>query len=218
MSLALSDCPKFTISPTGLSISEDLSFEEWEGLATNLREAARGVAFVIGDWLIYGERRFATAVPGKELCRVKSEDYERAIAATGLDRTTLHAYTYVARRVPASLRNQLLSWEHHKTVAKLEPDDQSRWLQLAAKRLEDGQPVSTRRLRKSIQAGRLLATDEIEVEASDRGIENHIPFVNRLSAWWSRLEERRWLDNASHEQRAALKRDLHPLVEIYQQL
>jgi hypothetical protein len=218
MSLSLSDCPKFTISPTGLSISEDLSFEEWEGLATNLCEAARGVAFVIGDWLIYGERRFATAVPGKELCRVKSEDYERAIKATGLDRTTLHAYTYVARRVPASLRNQLLSWEHHKTVAKLEPDDQSRWLQLAAERLEDGQPVSTRRLRKSIQAGRLLATDEIEVEASDRGIENHIPFVNRLSAWWSRLKERRWLDSASREQRAALKRDLHPLVEIYQQL
>jgi hypothetical protein len=217
MSLALTDCPKFTISPTGLAVHQDLNFEEWSGLADSLREAARGVAFVIGDWLIYGENRFSKS-EGKDFCRAKSDDYERAIAATGLDRTTLHAYTYVARRVPALLRNQLLSWEHHKAVAKLKPDDQTRWLQLASAKLEDGQPVSTRRLRKSIHAGHLLALEDMEASPSDRGIENHIPFVNRLSAWWTRLKERRWLDSASREQRAALKRDLQPLIEIYQQL
>jgi len=42
--------------------------------------------------------------------------------------------------------------------------------------------------------------------------------VNRRVAWWSRMREKRWLDKATREQRAALKRDLLPVVEIWQQL
>lgn len=213
MSIALSDTSKFTISRTGLEVHNDLSFEEWASLAPVLNEAARGVAFVIGDWLVYGRERFGSR--GRE--RVRSEDYEAAVRLTGLDRTTLQTYAHVSRRVPLLLRNKDLSWEHHKVVAKLPSGDQERWLLTAANRV-DGQPVSTRRLRKSIQAGRLLGGDELETHASDRGIENHIPFVNRLLAWWSRMREQRWLDEASAEQRAALKRDLEPLMKIYKQL
>ena len=216
---------KIQITRLGMEVQEELTFDEWQAMAERLGNAMASAAFVIGDWLVYGEDHFRgqMRLPGFEneaisASRIAPDVYEAALRATGLDRTTLHGYAHVARRVPRAQRSPHLSWEHHKTVAKLEPEDQSRWLGLTAEHLEDGEPISTRRLRKSIQAGRLLAVDEIEVEASDRGIENHIPFVNRLSAWWARLKERRWLESASHEQRAALKRDLHPLVEIYQQL
>lgn len=223
MSIALADSPKFTISRTGLEVHDHLSFEEWSALAPHLGEAARGVAFVIGDWLIYGKERFGEGKnrgTGREIGpRVATEDYETVITLTGLDRATLHAYAHVARRVPSLLRNKLLSWEHHKVVAKLPPEGQERWLKIAEENPGgDGRPVSTRRLRRSISAGRLLETDEVNVPENDRGIENHIPFVNRLVAWWARMRDRDWHKEATAEQRAAVKRDLEPIVAIYNEL
>ena len=50
------------------------------------------------------------------------------------------------------------------------------------------------------------------------GIINHIPFINRLVGWWAKLRDAGWLKTADAEKRAALKRDLHPIVEIYKQL
>jgi len=218
MSIALADTRKFTISRTGLEVHDHLSFEEWSSLAPLLNEAARGVAFVIGDWLIYGLDRFGRSEAQKAATRVRSEDYESAIQLTGLDRATLQTYAHVSRKVPALLRNKDLSWEHHKIVAKLPHTDQERWLQEAARNLAKGHPVSTRRLRRSISAGRLLESDEVDLPESDRGIENHIPFVNRLSAWWSRMQDQGWQNEATDEQRAALKRDLQPIVSIYNEL
>ena len=219
MSIALADTRKFTISRTGLEVHDHLSFEEWSSLAPILNEAARGVAFVIGDWLLYGHDRFgreeAAHKPG---ARVRSEDYEAAIRLTGLDRATLHTYAHVSRKVPASLRNKDLSWEHHKIVAKLPPGDQQIWLRMAADSLAEGNPISTRRLRRSISAGRLLDTEEVSLPENDKGIENHIPFVNRLVAWWSRMKEKGWDDDATPEQRAAVKRDLEPILSIYREL
>jgi len=221
MSIALADTRKFTISRTGLEVHDHLSFEEWSSMAPLLNEAARGVAFVIGDWLTYGLDRFAQSEkdnPRNAASRVRSEDYESAIQLTGLDRATLQTYAHVSRKVPSSLRNKDLSWEHHKIVAKLPPVDQQYWLKLAASHLSEGNPVSTRRLRRSISSGRLLDTDEVSLPENDKGIENHIPFVNRLSAWWSRMREQNWHKTATPEQRAAMKRDLEPIVRIYNEL
>jgi hypothetical protein len=219
MSIALADTRKFTISRTGLEVHDHLSFEEWSSLAPLLNEAARGVAFVIGDWLFYGHDRFGRGeAANKPGARVRSEDYEAAIRLTGLDRATLHTYAHVSRKVPPSLRNKDLSWEHHKIVAKLPAPDQQRWLRLASDQLAKGRPVSTRRLRRSISAGRLLDAEEVSLPENDKGIENHIPFVNRLVSWWSRMREQGWTEEATPEQRAALKRDLEPILSIYREL
>ena len=45
-----------------------------------------------------------------------------------------------------------------------------------------------------------------------------IPFVNRLVLWWRHMQDERFLTRASREQRTALKRDLEPVVRIYNQL
>jgi len=47
---------------------------------------------------------------------------------------------------------------------------------------------------------------------------NHIPFVNGLVGWWTRMCKAGWLKTANAEKRAALKRDLHPIIDIYNQL
>ncbi len=78
--------------------------------------------------------------------------------------------------------------------------------------------MSSRRLRKSLNLGRIATDKDLEPDESDRGIDNHIPFVNRLSAWWKRMRGNRFLDTSTDAQREVLKRNLEPVVEIYNQL
>ena len=210
---------KVTVTPVGLEIAEDLSFDEWSGLARHIGQAARSVAFVIGDWLHYGQMAFqgdgANPPAGT---RIPFERYEAALAATGLDRATLYNYAYVSRSVPCSLRSQRLSWEHHRMIAKLPPTEQHAWIRTCLDQEAAGQPISSRRLRKSISLGRIATAEDMEPDPADRGIMNHIPFVNRLVGWWRRILDSRFLENATREQREALKRDLKPVVRIYEQL
>ena len=217
---------KVAITRTGLQISSDLTFGEWEAMAARFGAAMSSAAFVIGDWLVYGEDHFRgqSRLPGFEeeaiaSRRVNAKIYDAALRLTGLDRTTLGTYAYVARRVPSSLRNEHLSWEHHKAVAKLAVDQQKHWLEIAETRGDEQQgPVSTRRLRKSITAGRLLTPEEMTLDPADRGRLNHIPFLNRLNAWWAQMKENGWLKRATREQKETLKRDLSMVVRIIREL
>ena len=217
---------KVTITRTGLQVSSELTFKEWETMASRFGAAMASAAFVIGDWLVYGEDHFRgqTRLPGFEQepvasAKVSAEIYQAALTLTGLDRTTLATYAYVARRVPSSLRNEQLSWEHHKAVAKLDPDEQHRWLKVA---LDGGDQqfgaVSTRRLRKSINAGHLLTPEEMIPDPADRGRLNHIPFLNRLGVWWMRLKAEGWLKRATREQKETLIRDLNRVTRIIQEI
>lgn len=208
--------PKVSISPVGMQIASELSFEEWSELATHIGRAARSVAFIVGDWLVYGQSLFGTdGFPDKQ---VDPASYEVAIVATGLDRSTLQNYAYVSRSIPYSLRSERLSWEHHRVLAKLPEPDIREWIDACLAEEDAGRRISTRRLRKSLNLGRVATDLDLEPDESDRGIDNHIPFVNRLSVWWMRMRKNRFLDSATPEQREALKRDLEPVVEIYNQL
>lgn len=213
--------PKARTSTLGLEIADDLTFEEWKQFATRFGEATLALGFAIGDWLIYGER-FAPqrALPGfaNMPTRVPTERYETALLATRLDRTTLHNFAYVARNVPRSVRHELLSFEHHRALARLHEDGQKQWIATVIAENEAGRRMSVRRLRRSIEAGRVLAAAELQADPADAGIVNHIPFVNRLVGWWSRMRAAGWLKTATREQRAALKRDLQPIVDIHAEL
>ena len=218
--------PKITLTRTGLQISDELSFEEWQSMASRFGAAMSSAAFVIGDWLVYGEDHFRgqKRLPGFEdesigNSRVSTEIYNEALRLTGLDRSTLVTYAYVSRRVPSSLRNEQLSWEHHKAVAKLNEDGQQRWLRIAQDEGdEEYGAVATRRLRKSITAGRLLTAEEMISDPADRGRLNHIPFLNRLSAWWAQMKDNGWLKRATPEQKETLVRDLHIVTRIIKEL
>lgn len=214
MSLALPSHSNIQISPTGLDVLAPLTFEEWSQVASSLGNAARGIAFVIGDWLVYGEANFRK---GPAASRVATDAYDAAIQTTGLDRSTLHNYAYVARRVARSRRNDALAWEHHKVVAKLPVAEQRRWLALAAPK-KNQRALSTMRLRKSIIAGRVLTPEEMVADPADRGIKNHIPHINRLCAWWSDMKDSKWPQRATAQQVEALLRDFKWVVKIQDEL
>jgi hypothetical protein len=210
MSLALPSHSKIQISPTGLDVLAPLTFEEWSQVAPSLGNAARGIAFVIGDWLVYGHANFRKAPAAS---RVATDAYDAAIQATGLDRTTLHNYAYVARRVSRNRRNEVLAWEHHKVVAKLPAAEQSRWLSLAAPK-KNQRAIGTMRLRKSIIAGRVLTPEEMVADPADRGRNNHIPYINRLCAWWSDMKDNKWPQRATAEQVETLLRDFGRVMKL----
>ena len=216
MSLTLPDSPKFTVSRTGLAVHASLSFTEWASLAPRLNEASRCIGFLIGDWLVYGQGLFG--LDGFPDRRVDESTYQVAIASTGLDRSTLQSYAYVSRNIPQSLRSERLSWEHHRLLAKLPVAEIGGWIAKCLAEDDAGRKMSTRRLRKSLALGRVATAADMEPDEADKGIENHIPFVNRLVLWWRHMQDERFLAIATREQRAAMKRDLEPIIHIYNQL
>ena len=208
--------PKANISPVGLQFSGDLTLDEWKSLAPSLGQAARSVAFVIGDWLVYGDSLFGTDGPPNK--RVASALYEFASQYTGIDTQTLQNFAYVSRNVPYPLRTEQLSWEHHRLLAKLPEPDQANWIETCISENQSGTRMSTRRLRKSLNLGRVATPKDMEPDLADQGVENHIPYVNRLTLWWKRMQADQFHINATYEQKQALKRDLEPIVSIYNQL
>jgi hypothetical protein len=213
---------KVSLTALGLEIHGPLTKEEWREIGLRIGGALTSIAFVIGDWLVYGEGRdaqltFWAEIPESD--KVPGPVYAEAARLTGLDVTTLQNYAYVSRRVPRSLRNEHVSWEHHKKVAKLrEPAEQTRWLKLAADMRLGGQPIGVRRLARSIEAGRLLTLEELEADDDDTGIENVHPHVNRIVSFFGRLKNTGWLATADRLRRITLKRDLQPVIDIYNQL
>jgi len=203
------------ISRLGLAMTQPLTFEEWRDMAPTLGQLVTGVGFVIGDWLVYGETHFSEKGPISR--RVSTPIYDAAVDVTGLDRRTLHNYAYVAQRVPAARRSLQLSWEHHRIVAKLPDLEQEHWLKLAEKAGKE-RVISTVRLRKSIHAGRLLTPKEMRLDPADRGQPNHIPHLNRLWVWWLDLRKSGWREEATREQKDALKRDLGIVLQIIQEI
>jgi hypothetical protein len=119
--------PKVAISPVGLQITNELGFDEWCELATSIGHASRSIGFIVGDWLVYGQNMFGPE--GAPERRVSSEAYDMAIISTGLDLSTLQNYAYVSRNMPFSLRNERLSWEHHRLMAKLPEGEQQDWIE-----------------------------------------------------------------------------------------
>lgn len=215
--------PKVTMTPLGLEVHEPLTFAEWCEIGRRIGRAMRSIAFVVGDWLVYGEGRdgqqmFWPEIPEHDI--IPHHLYAEASRLTGMDLSTLHNHAYVARHVHRSLRNEKLAWEHHKKVAKLKDDaEKARWLRIAVKAVgSNGRPISARRLARSIQAGRLLTVEEMAATDADTAIETVHPHVNGIVTFIGKLRSAGWFDDAPPEKRAALKRDLEPVVELYKTL
>ena len=84
---------KVTVSRLGMRIIDPLTPEEWQELAAAIGEMASSIAFIVGDWLVYGQSLFGTdGFPDR---KVDNPSYQLALKATGLDLSTLQNYAYV---------------------------------------------------------------------------------------------------------------------------
>jgi hypothetical protein len=193
--------PKFTITPTGIDFHQELSFDEWDELGTKLTPVANSIRFIVGDWINYGEAHYG-------------EKYEEALKRTGLAYTTLAHYAYVARKVEFCLRKQNLDYCIHATVAKLKtPEEKQHWLDVAEK-----DDMTVRRLRKSINFGRIATEEEVQGDPADRGYVTYLALLNRLRRWWKRETGKAPVDDWDEERREVLKKDFKLILDIYEAL
>jgi hypothetical protein len=93
---------------TSLELNPNIPYDQWETIFQQLFAMERGSRWWLGDSLNYGEKSYG-------------DTYVQATEFTGLALQTLTDYKWVASRYEFSLRNENLSWSHHRIAAPLEP-------------------------------------------------------------------------------------------------
>jgi hypothetical protein len=115
--LSLKKLPQSLINHLGeyyLSLAVSASIlAECFAFFNGIRNGMEGsVQFWIGDWLNYGRKAYER---GK---------YEKALEKLEYEPRTLRVYAYVANQVNSLIRNNNLTFNHHRTVAPLPPREQ----------------------------------------------------------------------------------------------
>lgn len=151
-----------SVSTAAMVLPEKLSFDDWQSIGHMLVRIDTGVQWWLGDWWHYGfhrygERKAITIKQGS--CRYTFQ--------------SLMNLGWVAGRVRTSFRNELLSWTHHYAVAALEPAEQKRWLDRAAK-----SKMSVARMRERMFQHERRQVNWTEI---DRGL--HHADVLELKTW-----------------------------------
>jgi hypothetical protein len=109
------DGNRILVTRVGLSLPTTLTYDGWQRAGQQLFNVIDSSAWCLGDWIIYGEARYA-------------DRYRCAVEAAGLDYKTIRNYAWVARRFELSRRRSQLSFQHHAEVAALDRDQQDLWL------------------------------------------------------------------------------------------
>lgn len=108
-----------TRSPVAWIPGENIDAVAWVRVGQRLGKMTRCSQWWLGDWIRYGTTRWG-------------EKYKEAARITGYDVKTLRNIAYVAEHVEVSRRRDNLTWSHHAEICALEPEQQDKWLNLAA--------------------------------------------------------------------------------------
>jgi hypothetical protein len=110
--------PAYEITPTGLVENRTLTVEEWSALGNGLLLTKAALPWVLGDWLLLGERY--------------GDKHADAIQLTGRDYDTIQRYKHVARKIPPRVRRdpRQIAWTYHKALTSLRPQVQNFYLSL----------------------------------------------------------------------------------------
>src|SRR5438874_196582 len=101
----------FVFHENGLEAMGTPTWEEWLECGKFLFNTKNKLHFLIGDWLNIGELYY-------------KERYKQAAERFGYSVQTLRQDKWVAGQIPRERRNTELSFDHHQSVAKLDPEDQ----------------------------------------------------------------------------------------------
>lgn len=132
----------FRITPTGLEVHGEPSFELCENFGELLRTMENSIQFARGDFQNYMEARF-----GEQAAQALD-------ASSGWASSTCRAYRWVSERVAPEDRriDQGLSFKHHMVVAALPPAQQRKWLDKAIGNGES-EPWTVSRLTAALKVG-----------------------------------------------------------------
>jgi hypothetical protein len=201
------------VTETGLCIDAELTFEQWCDVGRKVGRVARTSLFLVGDWLTYGQDRWNSGQRFEKMDENQKERYLDAMKDTGLELRTLQDAAYVARNVPYAQRRPELTFEHHKTVAKVKDEhEREEWLKKA-----DKHGLSTRRLRKSIMLGHVARDHELRGSTHEPR-ETHILWIQRMVQWWAKVKDDPIHADMTREQLETVVLDFKPVLEIVEEI
>jgi len=152
----------FVLRKNGLEPVGTPDFEQWLECGEFINKAKGAVHFWIGDWLNYGERQWG-------------EKYLEAIEQTGYNYQTLRDDKWIAARVDLSRRRDKLSFDHHKTIAGLDAEEQETLLKDAVEKKLD-----SKAFRKYVEKRELPQTEKKPQENKPLDISTIIDSNNLL--------------------------------------
>jgi len=107
---------------TSLELKPSVTYERWVEIRDVLKRMTGALQWWWGGWYIFGPHI--------------GEEYSQALDDTGFEdpEKTLSTYGGVCKRFNVSRRRETLTFDHHRTAAFLEDDDeQDHWLDIAEK-------------------------------------------------------------------------------------
>lgn len=135
----------YRLSALGLQVTKaDLTWAEYCAMGQQLQSVEKSIRWWVGDWCNLGEHRWG-------------DKYTQALDYTGNKLTTVMKWAWVARRIPYQRRRLELTMTHHEMIAKFEPAEQTRWLDLAVK-----EEWTTRELSEAIQQAEMESRPRTE--------------------------------------------------------
>lgn len=141
-----------------------MPLESWQRVGQQLSVIVDASCWWIGDWLIFGRRRYP-------------DRYRKAIEETALSYQTLRNYAWVAAKFEVSRRRETLGFQHHVEVATLAPCDQDFWLDQA-----EQHGWSRNELRARLRAWRASLPQPRENRCSESRLRLGVPTA-RLERW-----------------------------------
>lgn len=106
----------FVITPNGLDLQGEPVQADWQQVGSYLFQMQGSIQWLIGDWLIYGEK-------------LKWGDIKKIAEENEYNYTSLRMYAHVSRSLFIRINN--LSWNHHLLVASKTGEEQEAMLQYA---------------------------------------------------------------------------------------
>ena len=97
----------YLTTEVGTEITRKSTRAEWENYGDLLRRVDEAKQWAIGDWLVDGKRHYGDGL------------YKRAAEITGLDESTLRTFASIAGRFELLLRNNKLTYNHHKEAGSI---------------------------------------------------------------------------------------------------
>lgn len=169
----------FTLTAAGLEVDGHPPIEQWAEVGHVLALMDRGLAFLIGDWLRYGEAAYG-------------ELAAQVIDARTWKPETVRNYVWLSEKVPMANRmlDHGLTVAHHQIIAALPPADQRRWLTAAAAADE---PWTVSRLRAAVRNGCDTEANDwyVFVRCSSKEQQNELIRTLRVGGYICRSIEKR---------------------------
>ncbi len=188
--------PKCSITQTGASLDESLTYEDWSHIGAQLSIIHGCSMWWIGDWLKFGVKQYGD--------RTKAAMQNSGVL--GYQPKTLLDAIRVSDAIEDTRRLASLSWSHHQLVAPLEAKDQDRWLEHA-----EANHLSVSDLRGEIRTelGEKSAHEPdgpTTITAGSKLDDVRTFLINLPQDWWN------------EDRKATWKARLRPLVDFYSTL